>query len=155
MTAPPVVPVALDLADDTELRAVVELQRAAYAVEAQLVGSDAIPALRETPEELRAAPERWIGTYDDGELVAALVYLATPAVLDVSKLVVAPAAARRGHGERLVRRVLDLVPRPTTVVSTGAANVPAVALYRKLGFRAVGDEEAVPGLTVTHFELHR
>ena len=51
--------------------------------------------------------------------------------------------------------MLELVPRPLTVVSTGSANAPAVGLYEKLGFVAVGREEVVPGLVVTHFELHR
>ena len=101
-------------------------------------------------------PEQWIGIRSDVELVAALVFLETAEVLDISKLV---RRARRGApgtgGASCVREILDLVPRPTTVVSTGAANAPAVALYRKLGFDAVGDEEVVPGLTVTHFELRQ
>jgi ribosomal protein S18 acetylase RimI-like enzyme len=146
-------PVRLDLDDDVTLVSVLSLQRAAYAVEAELIDSDAIPALHETLGGLRRAPEQWIGIRRDAELVAALAFVVTAEVLDISKLVVSPSVARQGLGERLVREILDLVPRPTTVVSTGAANAPAVALYRKLGFAAVGDEEIVPGLTVTHFEL--
>jgi ribosomal protein S18 acetylase RimI-like enzyme len=148
-------PARLDLDDDVMLVSVLALQRAAYTVEARLIGSDAIPALHETLGELRRAPEQWIGIYSDVELVAALAFLETAEVLDISKLVVAPAAFRQGLGERLVREILDLVPRPTTIVSTGSANVPAVALYLKLGFDAVGEDEVVPGLTVTHFELQQ
>ena len=51
--------------------------------------------------------------------------------------------------------VLELAPRPLTVVSTGSDNAPAVALYEKLGFAAVGREEVALGLVFTHFELHR
>jgi ribosomal protein S18 acetylase RimI-like enzyme len=149
------VPVRLDLDDDVTLVSVLSLQRAAYAVEARLIGSDAIPALHETLGELRRAPERWIGSFSDAALVAALAYLETPEVLDISKLVVSPGSARRGLGERLVCSTLDLVRRPTTIVSTGSANAPAVGLYGKLGFAAVGEEEAAPGLRVTHFELRR
>ena len=145
-------PVRLEL-DDITLVSVLALQRAAYAVEAQLIGSDALPALHETLGDLRRASDQWIGIRTDVELVGALAFLATHEVLDISKLVVAPQAFRQGLGERLVREILDLVPRPKTIVSTGSANAPAVALYRKLGFDAVGEEEVVPGLTVTHFEL--
>ncbi len=148
-------PVRLDLDDDVTSVSVLALQRAAYAVEARLIGSDAIPALRETLGELRRAPEQWIGCGSGPELVAALAYLETPEVLDISRLMVSPAAARRGFGERLVRSILELVPRPMTIVSTGSANAPAVALYRKLGFDAVGEEEVRPSLTVTHFERRR
>ena len=146
-------PVRLELSDDITLVSVLALQRAAYAVEAQLIGSDAIPARRETLGDLRRAPDQWIGISSESGLVAALAFLETPEVLDIWKLVVAPSAFRQGLGERLVREILDLVPRPKTIVTTGSANAPAVALYRKLGFTAVGEEEVVPGLTVTHFEL--
>jgi hypothetical protein len=59
---------------------VLALQRAAYAVEAELIGSDAIPALRETLGDLRRAPDQWIGIYAASELVAALAFLETPEV---------------------------------------------------------------------------
>jgi ribosomal protein S18 acetylase RimI-like enzyme len=145
----------LDLRDVDDARSVLALQRAAYAVEARLIGSDEIPGLHESIEGLRESPEAFVGVLDDEELVAALAYEATPDVLDISRLVVAPAAFRRGLGEQLVRWVLDEIPRATTIVSTGSKNAPAMALYVKLGFVEVGHHEPVPGLQVTRFELHR
>ncbi len=146
-------PLVLD--DTCVAESVMRLQRAAYAVEAQLIGSDAIPQLHEPLEVLQRAPETWIGRWDDDELLAVLAYEVTSEMLDISRLAVAPDAARRGYGEELVRHVLELVRRPLTVVSTGSDNRPGVALYEKLGFSAVGREEVVPGLMVTHFELRR
>ncbi len=35
------------------------------------------------------------------------------------------------------------------VVSTGSANEPALALYRRRGFRPIREREAAPGLRVT------
>ena len=145
----------LDLSDDATAASVLALQRAAYAVEAELIGSDAIPGLHESLDELRDSSEEFVGIFEDGELVAALAYEVTPEVLDISRLVVAPSAFRRGLGEQLVRWVLDAVPRPITIVSTGSRNAPAIALYAKLGFAEVGQAEPVPGLAVTRFELRR
>jgi hypothetical protein len=47
----------LDLSDPGTLRRLRDLQRASYAVEAELIGFDGIPALRESLEELRDCGE--------------------------------------------------------------------------------------------------
>jgi ribosomal protein S18 acetylase RimI-like enzyme len=146
---------SLDLGDVAVADSVIALQRSAYAVEAKLIGSDAIPGLHESVEELRASSEEFVGIYVDDDLVGVLAYEATSDLLDISRLVVAPSAFRRGLGEQLVRWALDAVPRPRSVVSTGSKNAPALALYAKLGFTEVDRSEPVPGLSVTRFELRR
>ncbi len=69
---PPILPVPLDLADEAIARSVLELQRESYAVEAGLIGSDGIPQLTETLEELRAAGLEWLGTFDEAGLTGAV-----------------------------------------------------------------------------------
>jgi ribosomal protein S18 acetylase RimI-like enzyme len=112
----------------------VALQRAAYAVEAELIGSTAIPPLHDTAESLVGAGLTWFGTRE--------------------RLVVAPRAFRRGIGAALVRHVLGFAGARPVVVSTGRANVPARALYERLGFVRTADEEVRPGLWVTRYR-HR
>ncbi|MCX2967321.1 MULTISPECIES: GNAT family N-acetyltransferase [Streptomyces] len=51
----------LNLADEATARAVHRVGRAAYAVEAELIGFPGIPALSETLAQLRAQPCRWLG----------------------------------------------------------------------------------------------
>ncbi len=63
---PPILPVLLDLADEAIARSVLELQRESYAVEAGLIGSEGIPQLTETLEELQSAGLDWLGTFDEG-----------------------------------------------------------------------------------------
>jgi ribosomal protein S18 acetylase RimI-like enzyme len=49
----------------------------------------------------------------------------------------------------LVRRALAVEPSVRdAVVQTGAANAPALALYRREGFAVVGEAEPAPGLRV-------
>lgn len=138
--------------DEATARRLVEVQRAAYEVEARLLGDDRIPPLGETVEDLRRAPLLWVGAYDDDEdLVAGIAWTVEPEGLDVARLVVAPAAHRRGFGSALVRHVLSLAGGRPVVVSTGRDNGPARALYERLGFRRLDDVEVVPGLWVTRY----
>lgn len=60
-----IVPDASDRAVAAEL---VALQRASYAVEAELIGFDQIPGLRESVEELVAAGLLWLGVREGGRL---------------------------------------------------------------------------------------
>jgi ribosomal protein S18 acetylase RimI-like enzyme len=127
------------------------LQRAAYAVEAGLIGSDAIPPLHDTTETLVAAGLTWYGSRDATGLLGAVAVAAGPGLVDLDRLVVAPRAFRRGVGTALVRHVLDLAGPRRVEVSTGRDNTPARALYARLGFVETGEEEVVPGLWVTRY----
>lgn len=140
---------ALDITEPATAAAVLRLQRAAYAVEAALIGHSGIPELTESLAQLQRADLHWLGSVVDGHLVAAVAYSCpSPRLLDIERLVVHPDHFRRGLGRALVGA---LPPSPITVVSTGRANAPARALYLGLGFRPVEDVEAVPGLWVTRF----
>jgi ribosomal protein S18 acetylase RimI-like enzyme len=58
----------------------------------------------------------------------------------VAKLVVAPARRRQGIGRRLLARAVELATAGRAQVCTlhvDAANAPALALYRSLGFAVV------------------
>ena len=139
----------LDLADAGTVRALVDLQRAAYAVEAELLATDDIPALRETPEQLAAGGETFLGAFDGGTLVGAVSYRSTAHTLDIHRLVVHPDAFRRGIASRL----LDALPEaPRYLVATGAANAPARRLYERRGFRVAREREVAPGLVIVEME---
>ena len=127
---------------------IVEIQRAAYAVEAELIGFDGIPPLTETTDQVRSRTDlHWRGVHEHGALVGVIAWSVDDHANDIDRLAVVPRWARRGHGRRLVRAVPS--DRPT-VVSTGTANIPALALYRGEGFRAVETTEIAPGITITH-----
>lgn len=125
------------------------MQRAAYRVEADLIGFDDIPQREESLEELKARQLDWIGIRDGSRrVVAALGFVDKGGVVDIDRLVVAPESFRRGYARALVAA---LHPGRTIVVSTGRDNHPARALYESLGFVTTHDEEVVPGLVITHF----
>jgi ribosomal protein S18 acetylase RimI-like enzyme len=79
-----------------------------------------------------AGPDAAVGLEPEGD------------ALRIARLMVAPAAQRRGLGRAAVALALARAGGRAVVVSTGAANVPALALYEGAGFVRVG-ERTVPG----------
>lgn len=138
----------LDISDAAVAAQVLELQRAAYQVEADLVGSTDIPPLHESLSELMAASVRWRGIRIDDEIVAAIAFTQDGSHIDIDRLVVAPGRMRLGYGSALLS---SLDPGAAIVVSTGSENRPACDFYLRHGFTEAGESEPVPGLAVTHF----
>uniref|UniRef100_A0AAU2JM72 GNAT family N-acetyltransferase n=1 Tax=Streptomyces sp. NBC_00049 TaxID=2903617 RepID=A0AAU2JM72_9ACTN len=163
----------LDLADEATAAAVHRIGRAAYAVEAELIGFDGIPALRESMEEMRERPLRWLGAVPEAGAVAegpiaggavaegpVAGFLAWEARPDggvcIDRLCVDPAWFRRGVASLLLRHALtEVFPDRPVEVTTGAANTPAVTLYERLGFVRGPDFSPAPGLLMASFALHR
>ncbi len=129
---------------------IVEIQLAAYAVEAALIGFDGIPQLSETADQVRSRTDlRWHGAFDDdGRLVGLIAWEAVGGIVDIDRLAIDPLVARRGWGRRLVQAVPRDQP---TIVSTGTENEPATNLYRDEGFVEVGRTEVAPGVFTTQF----
>jgi ribosomal protein S18 acetylase RimI-like enzyme len=142
-------PAPLDVDDDATAREVLALQRNAYAVEAALIGSDGIPAMTETLEELRAASEIWLGVADDDGLAGAVSWRElADGTVDIHRLVVAPRAFRRGVASALLDELDRRFPDRPMVVSTGSANEPALTLYARRGFTVLREREVAPGLLI-------
>lgn len=146
----------LDVAEPSVAEAVLELQRRAYRVEAELVGSDAIPPLHESLEELQASGETFLAAVVDDGLAGLVSWKRLGDTLDLHRLAVAPERFRSGIGRALVRAAeAEEADARRVIVQTGAANEPAKALYRSEGFSEAGEREVAPGLSVTLFEKLR
>ncbi|GHB62685.1 hypothetical protein GCM10010347_35790 [Streptomyces cirratus] len=152
MASPQIRP--LDLADEATAAAVFRIGRDSYAVEAGLIGFDGIPALRESLPEMRAQDLRWVGAVSGtGELTGFLAWEdRADGGVCIDRLCVAPAWFRRGIASLLLRHALtELFPGRPVEVTTGAANVPAVGLYERLGFDRGEDFSPAPGLRMASF----
>jgi ribosomal protein S18 acetylase RimI-like enzyme len=142
----------LDVTDRTLAERLLTIQHAAYAVEAELIGFDGIPPLQEDLDGLMSSTELWLGRYGGTHLVGAVAYeLPDERTIEISRLIVDPAHARRGHGRALLDHLDRIEPRPVSLVSTGSANTPAVNLYKSRGYTTVGEPEVAPGIYVTQF----
>jgi len=142
----------LDLTDRTLAERLLQIQHAAYAVEAELIGFDGIPPLQEDLAGLMQSTEHWLGRYDGSTLVGAVAYeFPDDDTVEISRLIVDPAHARRGHGRALLDHLDRLEPRPISLVSTGSANTPAVSLYKSRGYVETNRLEVAPGVFITQF----
>jgi ribosomal protein S18 acetylase RimI-like enzyme len=143
----------LDMANPAILQDLWELQRAAYAVEAELIGFDGIPALHETLQELRDCGEYFLCLDDEIGLAGAVSWTRqADGTVEICRLVVHPRAHRQGIATKLLDSLDDAEPTDLTIVSTGTANHPAIALYRRRGFILTGTRQIAPEITITLLE---
>jgi len=143
----------LDITDPAVASTVLDIQRRSYPVEAQLIGSDAIPSLTETVEALRACGETFLGAFVDDRLAGVVSWKFDGETIDIYRLAVDPDFFRRGIGVRLVRAALAAeAGARRAIVQTGAANEPAKALYRGEGFVEIDQREVGDGVRVALFE---
>jgi ribosomal protein S18 acetylase RimI-like enzyme len=128
------------------------LCQAAYALEATLLGVTDFPPLRRSVESIQASPTVFFGITEDDTLVAVAELAREPEVC-VDTLVVAPGHFRRGLASALLSHLLAL-PRPHGLIAdTGAANAPALALYRRHGFverERMLSREGIPLVRLRH-----
>ena len=129
------------------------LQRAAYTVESDRINYPNLPPLRETSEELLRSPEHWLLGRADGGLAGALAFLSPPGLLEISRLFVAPTHFKKGFASRLLREIERYAePGHRIIVSTAAANRPAIALYEKHGYRIIRRKMTDDGLSLAGLE---
>ncbi|MCX5197825.1 GNAT family N-acetyltransferase [Streptomyces sp. NBC_00249] len=147
-------PFPLDLTDDATAAAVHRIGRAAYTVEAELIGFDGIPALRESLTDMRGRALTWLGAVTPDGTVAGFLAWQEEAdgQISLDRLCVDPAWFRRGVASLLLRHALEeLFPDRTVEVTTGADNTPAITLYTRLGFIRGADFSPAPGLRMASF----
>ncbi len=140
----------LDITDRPTAARVLEVQRAAYAIEAALIGYDPIPGRYEALQDLVATSSRleWSGIRSGGTIVAAMSMSTDAGTVDIDRLVVDPAWFRLG----LARALIASLPLSAVVtVSTGSDNRPGIALYESVGFTAVWERPIAPDVMITHF----
>ncbi|WP_449623072.1 GNAT family N-acetyltransferase [Robertmurraya sp. Marseille-Q9965] len=131
---------------------VLSLQRQAYKIEAAYIGTEDIPPLKETMEELLQCGEEFIGYFVEDTLAGVLSYKFTKGVIDIHRVMVHPSFFRRGIAGSLIHYIEDKTDSAEfVIVSTGAENAPAVKLYQNLGFEVL-DQSVFGDLVVTNFK---
>ncbi|MBB6283912.1 GNAT family N-acetyltransferase [Geobacillus subterraneus] len=142
----------LDMADSDAAIKVLRLERRAYAVEAQIIGSMALPPLRDTVDTLQQCGERFFGYFRDGRLVGAIAYERDGQALHLCRLIVAPDCFRQGIASALLDFVIKQeTPISEIIATTGSRNVPAVRFYERHGFYATERIQTPEEIELTTF----
>ena len=140
----------LDISDQETAKQVLSIQIPAYEVEAKLIQFDGIPSLSDTEESLAESGETFLGFFCEGNLQGVLSYCKEYDYWLICRLVVHPNHFNRGIATELLQFFLKEVGDTGIVkVSTGTANLPAIALYKKFGFAERNTKEVAPGILVT------
>ncbi|TWT16148.1 GNAT family N-acetyltransferase [Planomicrobium sp. CPCC 101079] len=129
------------------------IQIPAYRIEAELIGFDGIPPLKETVEDIQKSDETFIGFFED-ELKGFISYKQEKKLIDIHRLVIHPDSFRQGIASKLITFLLSEFPGYKFIVTTGQANIPAKKLYVSLGFVEQKDFEVAPGIWCTELRLN-
>ncbi|MED1783361.1 GNAT family N-acetyltransferase [Brevibacillus fortis] len=141
----------LDLQDEQTVQKLWSMQQRAYRVEAELIGTEDIPPLQESVEQLRTCGETFYGYIVEGELAGAVSFLIEGETLDIHRMIVDPIHFRKGIASQLLASVHEH-GCSKIVVATGSLNEPAVRLYGRHGFILTDQKEIKPGLWLSFFE---
>ncbi|MCD1261078.1 GNAT family N-acetyltransferase [Paenibacillus athensensis] len=150
----------LDLQTNAEALELLALQAASYRVEAERVGLAEAAPLPDGIASLRQSGERFYGFLSDdatpGRLVGAVSWTRAGCVVTVCRMMVHPDYFRRGIARALLKQLLAEQRRQGAsrfVVTTAAANLPAIALYESFGFMPRCSRTIVPCVVMTTLEL--
>lgn len=146
----------LDLKNKDIVKQILQLQMSSYRVEADIIGYDEIPPLKDTIETLSKCEETFYGYYSEEGLAGLISYEIEDDTLDICRMAINPQFFRRGIAQELI----NFVEKQNNcikkiMVSTGSENKPAVSLYLKLGFKPVEDISISEGIYITRFEKAR
>ena len=144
--------IPLDLEDSNTAQCILDLQRTAYRIEADMMDTDDIPPMRDNESALRTCGESFYGYERDGTVIGLVSYQLKDGMLELCRLVVSPSYFRRGIGRQLVDFVLCQPSWDLATVCTGSVNEPALSLYKSVGFQEAEDLEVSPGIILTRLE---
>jgi len=137
MTAP--IPNPIDIHDRETAKSVHRVMMSSYRIEAELLGIEDFKPLRRSVDEIVGSQNLFLGLRVEGDLGAVAEVDLSATKVDLCSLVVDPEYFRRGLARRLLQHIIRSYPDRAITVSTGAANEPALSLYRQSGF---GNEES-------------
>lgn len=132
---------------DADAEAVLAVQRAAFAIEAQLYADPSLPPLLETATQLVADLRecRGIVAVLAGKVVGSIRVRLDGRQLHIGRLSVAPGLQRRGIGAALLARAEEVAPADAALLFTGHLSFGNLRLYERAGYveerRAPVDEK--------------
>lgn len=127
---------------------ILAVQIPAYQVEAELIGFDGIPQLKDTIESIHQSGETFFGLVEDDQLIGFVSTEELESVLNICRLVVHPAHFRKGAATKLLSFILASAEK-TVTVTTGSKNAPAIRLYKNNNFNVSSEVEVAPGVFIT------
>ncbi len=128
---------AIQLLDHTQTSVAQKIRaifQVSYVVEANLLQAINFPPLQRKLSSFIKCENDFYGFYMGNEIAGVIELRKIPDATHVQSLVVDPFFFRKGIALKLMLFVLENYKTPTFKVETGVDNIPAIQLYKKLGF---------------------
>lgn len=142
----------LDHTDLVIAREIRKVFQVSYAVEADLLKAIDFPPLKRSLANFLKSENCFYGYFQDDELAAVTEIKSENNNTHIQSLVVDPQYFRQGIGAKLVGFTFSTFSSPTFSVETGLDNLPAIALYKKLGFIETKQWNTDYGIRKVRFE---
>lgn len=146
----------LNTRNDNTAKEIIDLQQQSYKIEADIIGFDGIPTLKDTIDTIKQSDEIFYGYYIENSLVGMISYKVEEHDLDICRVAVHPCYFRKGIAEQMIKFIESINSDiEKTIVSTGFKNQPAINLYLKLGFKKVCVSEIERGVHIISLEKQK
>jgi ribosomal protein S18 acetylase RimI-like enzyme len=150
--------VIIERAHETDIPAILALQKLAFVTEAELYNDHSIPPLTQTEESLRAEFARavFLKAVEAGELVGSVRGWCSYGTCHVARLAVHPEHRRRGFATALMTAIESVfVEANRFELFTGERSEANLRMYRGLGYSEFKRERLSDSVSVVFMEKAR
>lgn len=137
-----------------DARAILDLQKLAYASEAAIYDDYSIPPLQQTLEEIQEqfANHTFLKAIINGEIVGSVRARNSQTGCLIGRLIVHPDHQNQGIGTILMKRIEEVESSTRYELFTGSKNERNLYFYHKLGYREFRRRKVNDKLTLVFLE---
>ena len=120
-----------------DLQEILQLQYLAYQSEAALFGSNDIPPLKQTIDEVIEEYHKGVilKLVADNKIIGSIRAWQTEGTVQVGKLMVHPDYRRCGYGTKLLNEIESYFPRKRFVLFTSTRSINNLRMYQRMGYK--------------------
>ena len=142
-------------ADKDDLKEILQLQYLAYQSEAALFGTQYIPPLKQTLDEVIKEYDHGIilkMVADEGTIIGSVRAKEENGTVYIGKLMVRPDCRHRGYGTRLLSEIENYFPGKRYELFTSTRSADNIRLYRKNGYEIFAQKPVNDELIFVYLE---
>ncbi len=145
----------IDKAQKEDLKEILDLQYLAYQSEAALFGTNDIPPLKQTLDEV--VDEYNSGVVlkmidDSNRIIGSVRAKESNGTVFIGKLMVHPDFRGNGYGKMLLKEIEGYFPQKRYELFTSTRSVSNIRLYEKLGYKIFTEKSVDDELTFVYME---
>ena len=142
-------------AKEEDLQEILDLQYLAYQSEAALFGTQDIPPLKETLDEVKEEFRNGIilkMVSEDGKIIGSVRAHEKDGTAYIGKLMVHPDFRGKGYGSRLLKEIERCYSNKRFELFTSTRSVDNIRLYERLGYKTFDQKAVTDELVFVYME---